>query len=290
MLNFNGTIIDSKTPIFTVENRNFRYGDGVFETIRVFDNHEMPFLELHKQRLLAAMTALAMNIPHTWKEDFMSHEIQKLLMNLPPTQNYRLRFAVFRVSGGLYTPISNDVEFCIEATPLTTHHFELNEIGLQCSIFDEIAISPSKISVFKTSNALPYIMAALYRQNQQTDDCFILNTSGRICETVSANIFGITLDNQLVTPPISEGCIDGIMRKAILKLAQKHQINYCEIPITLTDLQNFQEVFISNAIQGIRWVAYCKPLKKIYTNHLTKKLFQLFLDTKELRTDFKPCW
>ncbi len=279
MLNFNGSIIDATKKIFNVENRNFRYGDGVFETLRVFDNYEIPSLKLHKQRLLAAMKILAMNIPQTWKENFLNQEIQKLMINFPPTQNYRLRLAVFRTSGGLYTPISNDIEFCIEITPLASHNFELNEIGLQCSVFDEITISPSKISPFKTSNSLPYIMAALYRQNQQTDDCFILNTSGRVCETVSANIFGITIDNQLVTPPISEGCIDGIMRKSILQLAQKHHINYNETPISLTDLQNFQEVFISNAIQGIRWVGYCKPLQKKYTNHLTKKLFELFLET-----------
>lgn len=277
MLNFNGTIVDVNTPIFGVENRNFRYGDGVFETIRVFDNYEIPFLELHKQRLLAAMQALAMNIPQIWKEGFINHEIQKLLINLSPTQNYRLRLAIFRTSGGLYTPISNDIEFCIEVTALANHGFELNEIGLQCSIFDEIAISPTKISLFKTSNALPYIMAALYRQNQQTDDCFILNIDGRVCETVAANVFGITTDNQLVTPPISEGCIDGVMRKITLQLAKKYKMNYLETPINRTDLRNFREVFITNAIQGILWVSYCKPLQKTYTNDLTKKL-KWFLD------------
>jgi branched-chain amino acid aminotransferase len=279
MLNFNGNIISAKNSIFTAENRAFRYGDGVFETIRVFDN-KIPFLNLHKQRLLSGMKALKMNIPKTWKTDFIDKEINKLLQYKQNKQNInskkgnlRLRLAVFRTSGGFYTPISNEVEFCIEVSELSENNFTLNNIGLVCGIFEELPISPNKISAFKTSNSLPYILAGLYRKEQKTDDCFIINSSGHICETVAANIFGVTQDNQLITPPISEGCIDGIMRKVVLKTAQNLQLSCVEKPILIDNLREFKEIFITNAIQGITWVSGCKPLEKYdYTNKVSQKL------------------
>ncbi len=280
MQNFNGCLISNEVPIFGADNRSFRYGDGLFETIRVFE-YKIPFLDLHKQRLLAGMQALKMNIPPDWEIGFIDKEVNKLLNyyrithqeieskqenNLTNKQgNFRLRFAVFRKSGGLYTPTNNDVDFCIEATILLENAFLLNNSGLLLSIFDEIPISASKISKFKTSNSLPYIMAAIYRQEQKTDDCFMLNLEGRICESVSANIFGVTSDNKLITPPINEGCIEGIMRKIVLQTAQNLEIICKENPISINDLLEFKEVFITNAIQGIRWVSCCKPLQKYYT-------------------------
>ena len=280
MQNFNGCLISNEIPIFGTDNRSFRYGDGLFETIRVFE-YKTPFLDLHKQRLLAGMKALKMNIPSSWEIDFIDKEVNKLLNyyainnheieNKQENQqkskqgNFRLRFAVFRKSGGLYTPTNNEVDFCIEATILSENTFLLNDSGLVLSIFDEIPISASKISKFKTSNSLPYIMAAIYRQEQNTDDCFIVNVENRICESVSANIFGVTLYNKLITPPISEGCIEGIMRKIVLQTAQNLQIACEESPISIANLLEFKEVFITNAIQGIRWVSCCKPLQKYYT-------------------------
>jgi len=284
MVNLNGIIMAENQAIFSAENRAFRYGDGLFETIRS-QKHKIPLFHLHKKRLLAGMQALAMDIPASWKEDFLEQEIHKLLLAFEinkqkkstiATQNstYRLRLAVFRDNGGLYTPKTNAVSFCIELSVLAETEFSQNNVGLQCSIFDEIAISPSKISLFKTSNALVYVLAAIFRQAKQVDDCFILNSKGNICETVSANIFGITKENQLVTPPISEGCIDGIMRKVVLEVAKQKQIDCIEKPITPIDLLGLEEIFLTNAIQGIKSVAYCTDLQKNYTKNYTKTIIE----------------
>jgi branched-chain amino acid aminotransferase len=284
MVNFNGIIMAENQAIFSAENRAFRYGDGLFETIRS-QKHTIPLFHLHKQRLLAGMQALAMDIPAAWHEDFLEQEIHRLLRAfeiakqkktniVTPNATYRLRLAVFRDNGGLYTPKTNAVSFCIELSVLAETEFSQNNVALQCSIFDEIAISPSKISPFKTSNALVYVLAAIFRQAKKVDDCFILNTKGNICETVSANIFGISKENYLVTPPIAEGCIDGIMRKVVLEVAKQKQIPCIEKPITKIDLFEFEEVFLTNAIQGIKSVAYSTDLQKNYTSNFTKTIIE----------------
>lgn len=259
MVNFNSQIIDTSQAIFSPENRNFRYGDGLFETIRVF-NYKIPLFEFHKDRLLEGMAALKMTIPTDWEDDFLLNETKKLVdiyarknVNLP--HNYRMRLAVFRKNGGLYTPITNEVDFCMEISALQGENYVWNDKGLHCTVFKDIAISHSSISACKTSNALPYIMAALHKQETQKDDCLLLNKEGNICESISANIFAITFDNQLVTPPLNEGCIAGVMRRFVIRSAAKKEIPLQEKAITFADLPNFKGLFLTNSIQGIRWIS-----------------------------------
>jgi branched-chain amino acid aminotransferase len=259
MLNFNSQIIDTSQAIFSPENRNFRYGDGLFETIRV-SNAKIPLFEFHKDRLLEGMAALKMIIPAFWEDDFLLNEAKSLVdtyakqnVNLP--HNYRIRLAVFRKNGGLYTPLTNEVEFCMEISPLQDENYMWNEKGLHCTIFKDITISHSSISAYKTSNALPYVMAALHKQETQKDDCLLLNTQGNICESISANIFAVTFDNQVLTPPLSEGCIAGVMRRFVIRAAAKKEIPLQEKNIAIADLPNFKGLFLTNSIQGIRWIS-----------------------------------
>jgi branched-subunit amino acid aminotransferase/4-amino-4-deoxychorismate lyase len=288
MLNFNGVIYPQNEKIFTAQNRNFRYGDGLFETIRVF-NGKIPLFEWHHERLLAGMQALKMKIPTLWYSDFLLDEVKKIitayhkLHQIAP--NYSVRLAVFRADGGLYTPLSHDLSFCIEVSPLAENYFIWQPLGLHCGIFEDILLAPSPISAFKTSNALPYVLAALYRHEQQIkkekqpiDDCFLLNTHKNICESIAANIFAITHDNQLVTPPLLEGCISGVMRKLVLIMANNMDMECKEQTIQLSDLQHFKEIFLTNSQQGIRWVKSCQhESKTLYESNNPPKIAYKFL-------------
>lgn len=247
-INFNGKIFPSDQAILNSQNRAFLYGDALFETIRMSEG-KILFLENHVNRLLEGLHFFKYKVPKKFNLSFFKKEIKKITSG-----NSRVRITIFRSTGGLYTPKNNRPQFLISTSPLTSSHFSLNKKGLHIGIFDEIKLSCSPISNFKTCNSSPYILAGLNKQERNLDDVLLLNEKGRISEASSSNIFFIK-KNKIITPSLSEGCVAGTMRKTILEIANEKNYIIQENPIKLTHLQKFDEVWLTNAISGIKWVA-----------------------------------
>ena len=157
-VNFNGDIITKEQPIFNGKNRGFRYGDGLFETIRVFDG-KAPFVVKHFERLKKGLSLLKFEIPEFYSESFFCDEIEKLTEGIG---NHRIRLSVFRSEGGFYTPTDNHPNFLIEDQILDNSGFKLNEKGLAIGIFEDLKISNNLLSSLKTANSLSYILAGIY--------------------------------------------------------------------------------------------------------------------------------
>jgi branched-chain amino acid aminotransferase len=94
-------------------------------------------------------------------------------------------------------------------------------------------------------------MAAMYAKQHRINEAILLNPYGRVADTTIANLF-IVHHKQLITPPLSEGGICGVMRKHLMKMDLPFSI--IEKPLTIEDLENADEIFLTNAINGIRWV------------------------------------
>ncbi|HNP49169.1 MAG TPA: aminotransferase class IV, partial [Bacteroidia bacterium] len=218
-INFNGNIVDSSQAIFTSANRAFRYGDAVFETIRLM-NGEILFFEQHLERLKRSMALLGMH-PH---DDLTFHNLYLSIRHLDQVNQLkghgRIRLEVFRNDGGLYTPQSNNVSYIIEVTPLTTRHYKLNETGLKIELYTDIKKPVSELSNLKSSNALYYVMAGLHKRKHNYGDCLVLNTDDRIAEAISSNIF-LLKGKELITPSLSEACVAGVMRESIIRLMEE---------------------------------------------------------------------
>ena len=161
-INYNGNIIDASQPVFTAANRAFRYGDAVFETIRLMQG-EILFFEKHLNRLSRSMELLGMNS----NDDLTFHNLYLSIRHLDQVNclkgNGRIRLEVFRNDGGLYTPQSNDVSYIIETSSVTNKEYQLNENGLKIEIYTDIKKPVSRLSNLKSSNALYYVMAGLHK-------------------------------------------------------------------------------------------------------------------------------
>ena len=265
-VNFNGEVFGSKKKIFNASNRAFLYGDALFETIRMFEG-ELPFLDKHLKRLREGLTFFKYKIPKNYTVPFFQKEIKKLTKG-----NTRIRLTVFRNSGGLYTPLDFSPQFLITATPLNESQFHLNKKGLNIGLFDDFQLPCTPFSNLKTTNSLPYIMAGIYKEEQNLSDCILLNEKGRIAEASSSNIF-LFKNNEIITPSLSEGCISGTLRQSLIDIAKVEKLKVHEIPVTLSALQLADEVLLTNAIQGIRWVKSFNN-EYSYTNTQTKTLLQ----------------
>jgi branched-subunit amino acid aminotransferase/4-amino-4-deoxychorismate lyase len=273
--NYNGHLISIYEPMVSFANRAFRYGDALFETIRVVSGKIM-FLTDHMRRIKLGMAMLRMNIPNELNADPISRLIQQLIQVNEIKSDVRIRFTVFRNEGGFYTPVSNDISFLIETEPLTDSGYNLNEIGYRVDVYHDIKKPKNKLATLKSGNALMYVLAGIYKKDIKLDDVILLNEDANICESVSSNIFFVK-NGALYTPSLTEGCVEGVLRKQILDIAQRNRILCYEINIPLNTMLNSDEVFLTNAIQGVRWVGEYKT--KLYQNKMsifmTNKLNEL---------------
>ncbi len=268
LINYNGNVLPAAEPVLTAQNRAFRYGDGLFESIRIIKDRVMLF-PLHYQRMLNGLQHLKINIPDNFTEDFCKKLILDYCEQAGITENARIRLSFFRKAGGLFLPATNEAEYLIEGQALSNNNYNLNSKGLTIDIYTEIEKHFSMLAAYKTNNAVLYVMAAIYREEQGLDDCLVINSRSRVIESTNANIF-LVKGNKLYTPPLAEGCVAGVMREFILYIAAKNNISVHETPLTLEELFEADEAFLTNAIYGIRWIEHYKS--KVYTNSLTTKL------------------
>ncbi len=264
-----GNILDGNNPALLASNRSFLYGDGVFETILAYGT-EAKHLPLHFARLIKGMKVLEIDIPTYLNETFISETITRLLNKNRFFGNARVRITVFRNSEGFYTPTSNKAGVLIQTQELSTTFYELNKQGYLLDIYTDIKKPINKLSSIKSCNALLFIKAGLYRKANELDDCVILNNEDRVAETISSNIF-IVKGNTIYTPSLAEGCIPGIMREVVCKIAPTLGFEISnQVAFSIKALMDSDEVFLTNSINGIRWVLgikqnryFCNASKKI---------------------------
>jgi len=268
-INFNGFLYKEDEKVFTVGNRGFKYGDALFETIRIVDGKPC-CLEDHFIRLKKGMSVLKMHSANISFNDLKA-QIIKLIEKNHLKKGGRIRLTVFRSGEGLYTPENEGKSYVIEAEPLSDNDYVLNENGLSIDIYNDLKRTRNILSQIKTTNNIPHVLAGIYKKEQGLDDCIVLNDQGRIVEALSSNIF-LYKNNNLYTPSLDEGCMDGIMRKQVLKIAKEMKINVFEGMVNGSMLLQADELFLTNAIKGIQWVVSYK--QKRYFNKATKQILE----------------
>ncbi len=270
VINNNGIYIEDHQPVVTARNRSFRYGDALFESIRI-SNSRPQFLKEHMNRLFAGMKVLKMEMHREFSETFFEHALLDLVQKNGITSDARARITVYRNEGGLYTPDDNTVSYLIEVNPLEEKGYVLNPKGYTIDLFNDFKKQQNTLSSIKSANSIIYVMAGIFKNQKQLDDCILLNDQSHIIESINSNIFAVK-NGVLYTPPIIDGCVDGVMRKKIIEIAQANRIAVYEISVMQNVLLGADELFLTNAIHGIRWVVAYK--QKRYFNNTSKRLIE----------------
>jgi len=274
---YNGIFYPDTTALFTADNRAFRYGDSLFETIHC-NGTQIQFFDEHMERLQLGMSHLRMEIPDNFSHTIETN-IKSLITKNKSFLGTRIRLSVFRNSGGLYTPQTNRISFLIESSKLDSPNYYLNKKGLKIGLFDSYKKASNSLSGFKTGNSLPFILAGLHKTEMKWDDCLLLNERQNLVESVSSNLF-IVKDGILYTPSLESGAMNGIMREQIIQIALKLGITvYDDCIMKPEQLIDADEIFLTNAIVGIRWVVayeerrYFNRSAKVLIEELNKKAF-----------------
>lgn len=239
--------------------------EGLFETIKL-RKKQVLFAEEHFARMLNGLLRMNFAIPNNFTfENFLKDIAASTIENNIETA--RVKFVVFR---------NRDTSFesYVEVMPLQEYPFD--KITLNLGFFEQERISSGILSAYKLNRYEPYRQAAAYAKVANVDDVVILNEAGNICETAIANIFIVT-EGQIITPALSQGCVDGIFRRFLLNILPFNGFSIQESSITKRELMEAEEVFTTNCIRNILRVGSIGQKK--YASTLIEKIYALIKTT-----------
>lgn len=267
-INYNGTIVPGDMAVLTADNRAFRYGDGIFETM-LFKDGAIRFLDQHIARLQRSMQKIHLEKAANFDAFFVKTITEELIRkNKMVGQTVRVRLIVFRAGDGLYSPLTNEPSYVLQVQKHENPQPN-NKIGLIVDVYTEFKKPFSDLSELKSNNALLYVMAGLFKSQRKLDDVLILNQEGFLCEGLSSNVF-IYYEKTLYTPALNQGCVDGVMRRVVMDIAEGEGIPVVEAQISPEIMKEADEIFCTNAVQGIQWVMGYK--QKRYFNRISRIL------------------
>ena len=250
MVNFNGAIL-SQTDSQLTANRAFLYGDGIFETVKILDGKVL-FLEDHYFRLMSGMRIVRMEIPMDFTMEYFESQILNVAKANGCHQSGRARMTVFRNSGGYYLPKTHAISYLVECIALPNSLYQIGKAAYEVDLFKDFYVTKQLLSSIKSTNKLINITGSIFADENGLQNCLLLNDDKNVIEALNGNLFMLA-GTKLMTPPVSDGCLNGVMRRQLLSLAKKDEnVIVVEESISPFDLQKADEIFITNVITGIQ--------------------------------------
>jgi branched-chain amino acid aminotransferase len=265
MINYNGNLQPYTTVALTSDNRAFKYGDGVFETLKIV-NSKIIFFEEHYFRLMASMRMIRMEIPMDFTQENLEKEIIKTANAQGLIDSSRVRLTVFRKDGGKYFPLTNEIDYVIEVAELIVKPKSEYIVDL----FKDHYVHSGILSTIKSTNRILNVVSSIYATENELDSCILLNEKKQIVEVIHGNIF-LVKGTEIITPSITEGCIKGVIRNKLIQILKKNPTySTVEREISPFELQKADELFITNSIIDIQSVTNYR--KKIYKTEIGEEM------------------
>ena len=275
MINYNENYINKSGS--DLLNRGFLYGDSVFESIRIVNN-KIIFWEDHYMRLMSSMRIIRIEIPQSYTPDFFKVQITNTFSKVNSSFTGRVRLTIFRDGGGYYAPELSSPSFIVNCSVIDSEEFYLKDSEFKVDLFKDYYIQNDLLSNLKTNNKLINVLAGIYANENNLDNCILLNNKKNVTEFLNGNLF-IVRGNKIITPNLDSGCLKGIMRKKIIeyvKLIPEFSIE--ETVISPFDLLSANEIWLTNSISGIITVtnyrnkSFSNDVAKIFIDFLNKKV------------------
>lgn len=247
LINFNGSLVKDTHLERIAFNRGFLYGDGCFETMRI-TNRDIPLWDYHWRRLSQTSEFL----------DFPSHPImesaklkEEILSTLEAFKHASAKLIIFRTGPGKYAPKMPRLQYMITGKEVKASAPIWSEHGVKVDYSEKSCIpAGAPYGFIKKSAALPYVIADQEKEQRDLDELIILNTSGQIAEAIYHNIF-IIEKNKVYTPPLSSGCVSGVFRAFLIDYLRDIGMEFTEKELTKSDMEQADEVFLTNAFRFI---------------------------------------
>lgn len=270
MINFNGELLPKNVSFLNQRNRGLRYGDSLFESLRAVQG-KLFFWEDHYLRMMASMRIVRMEIPMNFTMEFLEEQIQAVITaNHLNGEAARIRVTIFRNDGGLYLPDTNTISYFIEAASMPNSFYVLEDTPYEVELFKDFYVNADMLSNLKTNNKIINVVGSIFAKENDYDNCLLLNNEKQVVEVLNGNLF-LVKGNSIKTPPLKDGCLNGIIRKKLIEILKKlERYEFQEHSISPFELQKADELFMTNSIVGIRPIT--KYRKKKFTDRVAKDL------------------
>jgi branched-chain amino acid aminotransferase len=246
-----GTLVPIGNAIISGDAGGFRYGYGFFETIRVVQG-KILLWKYHVRRIEESLQLLQLTFPAHVTYESILKEIEVVIQkNYHSTARVRLTF--YKGNGGVYDDVSNIVHRLVQSWELPKANLEFNSNGLDIGLYKDSCKPTGTWSHLKTNNYLLYALAAKWAKQHKWNDAIVLNQFGAIADATIANIW-IVKNDVIYTPTIEDGGVSGTMRAFLLDQLKATNIEVQEKSLFIEDIMSADEVFLTNAIYGVRWV------------------------------------
>jgi Branched-chain amino acid aminotransferase/4-amino-4-deoxychorismate lyase len=272
-VNIDGKLVATPEAALPVDNRAFRYGWGLFETMLVRDG-SLQLAAYHWQRLFDGLKQLCFDMLKLFTPAYLEAEVLRTVQKNKLEKLCRVRLQVYAGNGGILDEQTPKPQFLIECFEITQDIITLNDNGLTLGIAAGLQKRIDSLANLKTSSAIVYALAGQQAKQNKWNDVLLCNTHGNVIESTIANIWWVK-DDIIYTPPLSEGCIAGVMRRHLLAVLPQKGFNVKEQALTVDELQQADAVFLTNAIRRIKWVGsitgkrYGQGLTTAISNTLT---------------------
>ena len=244
----NGTLIPQTEARVSVLDRGFLFGDGVFETLRVYN--ATPFaLDRHLARLYRSLKSLNIEIP---EDGDQLAEACRSLLNANGLADTVLRITVTRgvVDGPLGLPKTTEPTRLIAARDLVLPEQSAYQQGVIAGLAKtEFGKAPSLWGV-KSLNYLDNLSAKQEALDNQWFEALMQNRDGDLVEGSSSNLFAV-VDNQVSTPSLSQGALPGITREICMEILERENLRVRETRICAQRLETAKELFLTNSVMEI---------------------------------------
>lgn len=268
----NGDLVQESDIHASYFGRAVKYGDGFFETIYLHET-KLLYFHLHFERLSKTARLLQFSLPDSWNIEFFEKQIRKLA-SANKIKSGRVNIVFSRDVEGKYYPNGKGFYYFmkIESKENNGLAYNFSNEGLNLGEYRELVKNSNFTSTLKTNSALIYVLASLYSHKHKFDECLIFNEFGRVAECISSNIILIKKD-KLISPPFSEYGLDGVMKKVIFQKADAYGYETSQYPIFAEDLFAADEIWLSNVMNGLRWVQNYRG--KSYQSSLAQQMIAL---------------
>jgi len=238
-----GNIVDESEAKISVFDHGLLYGDGIFEGIRFYEGRVFRLTE-HIERLYLSAKALLLKMPWTL-EEVCEATLETIRAN-GLTDGY-IRLVVTRGVGdlGLNPYLCPSPSMFIIVSGITLYPAELYEKGLEVVTCSTRRPTPASLSPqVKSLNYLNNVMAKVEALKAGAKEGLMLNEQGYVAECTGDNVF-IVKKGVVLTPPVSDGSLDGITRQVIFDLCGELGITIREVSMTRYDLYTADESFLT---------------------------------------------
>ncbi|HEY5432486.1 MAG TPA: branched-chain amino acid transaminase [Coriobacteriia bacterium] len=249
-----GALVDWDNAQVHVLTHALHYGSGVFEGIRCYDTPDGPAvfrLTEHMERLARSAKMMRMPLPYT-VEELVAATLELIAVNKLPACYIRpLIYRGYGVMG--LDPMPSPVNVVIAVWPWDTYLGEdalQNGVDAGISSWRQRGINASPPQIKSTGNYINSSFARMEANDHGYAEAILLNEAGMVCEGTGENIF-VVRDEIIVTPPVSDGILEGITRDTVIAIATDLDLDIIEASLTRTDLYTADEVFFTGSAAEI---------------------------------------